>query len=137
MRRPTGSRSLRFVPAVLLAALVATTAMTAAASPAPDANTSQSVWPPIGLTPIVVATPGPVLQLAFVPDCLNLTQTGCEAQLVASNLRLGTVTLLAPQTPPPYIGSHVVSQSPAAGTLVRRGSAVNISVQPFGLPYRP
>jgi hypothetical protein len=38
--------------------------------------------------------------------------------------------------PPPFIGSHVVSQTPAAGVLVLRGSAANIAIQPFGPPYR-
>jgi hypothetical protein len=87
------------------------------------------------LTPIATLTP--VLRFVAVPDCHFLTQSGCEALLVAQGLQLGTVTFLAPQGPPPYIGSHVISQSPAAGRLVLRNSAVDIAVQPFGPPYRP
>jgi hypothetical protein len=56
---------------------------------------------------------------------------------VAHDLRLGTVTLLTPASPPPYVGSWVVSQTPAAGLLVLRNSTVNIAIQPFGPPFRP
>jgi hypothetical protein len=111
--------------------------MSAAAAPASEASTQVAVSPPIGLTPIAIATPGPVLNIVVVPNCYGMSQVGCEAALTAQGLRLGTVTFLAPAGPPPYIGSHVVSQTPAAGRFAWRGSAVNISIQPFGPPYRP
>ena len=126
-------RVVRFAPVALFALLALTTAMSAAAAPAPEVSSSPSV-PPIGLTPITVATP--VVRLAFVPDCSLLLQTACENALVSRGLRLGTISFLAPAGPPPYVGSHVVAQSPAAGALVVRGSSVNITLQPFGLPGR-
>jgi hypothetical protein len=65
-----------------------------------------------------------------------MTQSACEIALVSRGLRLGSVSFLAPAGPPPYVGSQVVAQSPAAGALVARGSSVNITLQPFGPPGR-
>jgi hypothetical protein len=120
------------VPALVFAVLASAPVMNAEAAATPA---QPAITPPIALTPI--ATPIPVFRFAFVPDCHFLSQVGCESLLVANGLRLGAVTFLAPQGPPPYIGSHVVSQTPAPGVLVLRNSTVNIAVQPFGPPYRP
>jgi len=89
--------------------------------------------PPGGLQPVPNPTPI-IINFAFVPDCHGLTQSGCESLLQSRGLHRGTLSFLAPQTPPPYIGSVVVSQSPPAGTLVSRGSAVNLTLQPISVP---
>jgi len=117
----------------LFALLAVTSAMSVAAAPAPAVSPS-TIVPPVGLTPIIIATPVP--RFAFVPDCSGLTQTACESALVSRGLRLGTLSFLAPAGPPPYVGSRVVAQSPAAGLVVARGSGVNITLQPFGPPGR-
>jgi hypothetical protein len=127
------SRVSRLVAPLALAALVAASALSANAAPAPD----YTITPPFELTPIAVATPKPVLNFVIVPDCYGKSQVGCESLLNSNGLNLGTVSLLAPNTPPPSLGSHVVAQSPAPRTLARRGSSVNISIQPFGVPFRP
>lgn len=126
-------RLRRLLPALpLLAVLLASApALNAAAAPAPQPAST----PPIVLTPVATLTP--VFRFVFVPDCHFLSQVACESLLVSQGLRLGTVALLAPQGPPPFIGSHVISQTPPAGRLVLRGSAVDIAIQPFGPPYRP
>jgi hypothetical protein len=123
----------RVLPAVplLLALLAAAPAMNVAAAASPQ----PTIAPPIGLTPVPTLTP--VFRFVMVPDCHFLSQPNCESLLIANGLRLGTVTLLAPQTPPPYVGSHVVSQTPAPGVFVLRNSTINIAIQPFGPPFRP
>ena len=107
--------------------------MTASARPLTDPVPS----PPYEIPPIVVGTPRPLLGLVAVPDCHHVTQTACNTLLSAAGLGLGTVTIVSPQDSPPYIGSRVIAQNPAAGTIVRRGSLVNVYIQPFGAPGRP
>jgi hypothetical protein len=133
MRPSTLSRLRRLLPALplLVVLLASAPAMNATAAPAPQ----PAITPPIALTPVATLTP--VFRFVVVPDCHFLSQVACESLLVSQNLRLGTVSLLAPQGPPPYIGSHVVSQTPPAGRLVLRNSAVDIAIQPFGPPFRP
>jgi hypothetical protein len=128
MFRSFRSRVLVVVP--LLAVLAA-----ASVVPVGAAGSNVAITPPINLTP--VPQPTLVINIVSVPDCTYLTQTGCQQLLTANGLRLGSVTFLAPSGPPPYVGSHVVAQSPAPGTLTLRGASVNISIQPFGPPFRP
>jgi hypothetical protein len=142
MLRSMGSRFpvqwRRLLPALplLIAVLASAPAMNASAASAPTTTAPQlTITPPIALTPLATLTP--VFRFVAVPDCNFLPQTGCESLLLSRGLRLGTVTFLAPASPPPYVGSHVVSQTPAAGVFVLRNAAVDIAVQPFGPPSRP
>jgi hypothetical protein len=131
------ARWRRLLPALpLLAAVLASApAMSASAASSPTNTTPQlAITPPIVLTPI--ATPIPIFRFVAVPDCHFVSQTNCESLLLGRGLRLGTVTFLAPAGPPPYVGSHVVSQTPAPGVFVLRNSAVDIAIQPFGPPFR-
>jgi hypothetical protein len=60
-----------------------------------------------------------------VPDVVGLNQSDAEARLQGANLRLGTVTQAPSPTAAPGI---VVSTTPAAGSRVDSGSAVNLEV---------
>lgn len=119
-------------PGLLLAALLSS-GVASAASPS-DALTASTV----GQTAIdyrelqPVATPSLIfIRWTVVPDCRGVTQTACENLLTNSGLQRGTLSFLAPATPPPYIGSVVVSQSPNPGVFVLRGSFVDLTLQPI------
>ena len=62
---------------------------------------------------------------AFVPNVVSQTQSAAGAALTGAGLATGTVTLALSATIP--VGS-VIGTSPAAGTLVTLGSAVNLVV---------
>ena len=63
---------------------------------------------------------------ATVPDLADLTQADAEAALADAGLKLGTVSPGRPSTTVP--AGSVISQDPAAGEKVDKGSAVSIVV---------
>jgi hypothetical protein len=112
--------------------LSATPPGSAAAAPPSDAlapPTSGISIDPRELQPVPIPTP--VWRFTFVPDCTGVTQFACENMLTNAGLVRGNLTFLLPTTPPPYIGSVVVTQSPAAGRLVLRGSSVDLTLKPL------
>jgi len=134
------------LPLLLASTLTWSSAGVAAAAPQPGTLTTVSsgqnlsVGASAGLVPgglQPVPGTGPVLNFVAVPDCRGLTQSGCEALLQSRGLQRGSLSFLTPATPPPYVGSVVVSQSPNAGLLVWRGSSVDITLQPLSVPWRP
>jgi len=87
-------------------------------------------------TQTFVPLPGP--PRTSVPHLGGLSQSGAAQALTVADLRLGTVlTLPSPPRPtgpgspryPVLKGPFVVDQSPAANTVVPKGTAVNIDVQ--------
>ncbi len=60
-----------------------------------------------------------------VPEVVGLEQAEAEAAVLAANLVLGTITEVYSVAVP---AGRVISQDPAAGTLVKGGSAVNLHV---------
>jgi len=63
--------------------------------------------------------------LIMVPDVVGLAQAAAETAIVAANLTVGTITQAASDTVP---SGEVISQTPAAGTEVMAGTAVNITI---------
>ena len=136
------ARQLRLLAnlVLLLAAVLSSAASPglAAAAPPSDAPTPSSSAPASsGSTTInfrdlqPVPLPGPIFfRWVFVPNCAGVTQLACENMLASSGLQGGTLSYLVPTTPPPYIGSVVVAQSPSPGTIVLRGSSVDLTLQP-------
>jgi hypothetical protein len=124
---------------LVVGAMLASVSVSAAAPPAASgssATSSLAANAALANGLQLAATPTPIaLVRQVVPDCHFLSRVACETLLVAHGLRLGTVSFLLPQGPPPFIGSHVVSQSPAAGTWALRGTAVNITIEPVGRPF--
>jgi hypothetical protein len=119
---------------LLLAAtlLSATPPGSAAAAPPSDAlapSPSGISIDPRDLQPVPIATP--VWRFTFVPDCTGVTQLACENMLTNAGLVRGNLSFLLPTTPPPYIGSVVVAQSPPPGRLVLRGSSVDLTLKPL------
>ncbi len=78
---------------------------------------------PVGTTVTVLVSSGP--SPVRVPDTVGQTRAAAEAALETAELTLGTVTLQvsASQTP-----ETVLSQSPAAGGMLRVGGKVNLTV---------
>ena len=60
-----------------------------------------------------------------VPDVVGATQSDAEAQIVAAGLVVGTVAVQASDT---VAAGSVIDQGPAAGAMVPRGSAVDLTV---------
>jgi hypothetical protein len=119
---------------LLLAALLlsATSPGGTAAASGPDAAVPTSGSTTISFRDLQpVAVPTPIFRWTFVPDCAGLTQFACENLLTNAGLQRGTLTFLLPTTPPPYIGSVVVAQSPWAGQIVLRGSSVDLTLKPL------
>ncbi len=86
----------------------------------------------ISHTPAAGASVGPNTAVALVmsngpavPNVVGLTQAAAQTALTKAGLKVGTVTSTNSQTVP--IG-RVISQSPAPGTNVAGGSAVNLVV---------
>ena len=71
----------------------------------------------------LVVSSGPA-QVA-VPNVVNLTQATATTSITGAGLTAGTVTTAASTT---IVIGNVISESPAAGTLVNSGSAVNLVV---------
>jgi YD repeat-containing protein len=70
---------------------------------------------------IVVAAPVPV----SVPDVVGQEQAAAQSAISAASLSVGTVTIAASDT---VAASRVISQNPAAGSVVNSGSAVALVV---------
>ena len=66
----------------------------------------------------------PAVQQVAVPDVIGLQQATAEANIVAAQLVVGTVT----QVNDPAPVGEVIGQSPIDGTMVNIGSAVDITV---------
>jgi beta-lactam-binding protein with PASTA domain len=79
----------------------------------------------------LVVSAGPAA--VSVPNVVNLTQTAATAAITNAGLVVGTVTTAASST---VAAGSVVSQTPAAGTPVAPGSAVNlvVSTGPVSVP---
>ena len=85
-------------------------------------------WPPGSAVNLVVSTgPAPV-QCA---ERGGLTQAAATTAITAAGLVVGTVTTASSATVP---AGTVISESPAAGTSVAAGSAVNLVVSPGPAP---
>jgi serine/threonine-protein kinase len=84
----------------------------------PSAGTELQVGSPV--TVLVSSGPAPVR----VPDVTGQSQTAAEATLTNASLTVGTVThRVSTQSP-----GTVLSQSPATGTPVHAGNAVDLTV---------
>ncbi len=73
---------------------------------------------------LVVST-GPPPPMATVPNVVSLAQATAQANLLAANMTVGTVTQQSSATVP---AGSVISQNPAGGTSLPQGSAVNLVV---------
>src|SRR5271166_2835028 len=67
----------------------------------------------------------PVAAQVSVPNVVGMTQTTASTNITSAGLVLGTVTM---QTSSTVAAGSVISESPAAGTLVGSGSAVSLGV---------
>jgi beta-lactam-binding protein with PASTA domain len=74
---------------------------------------------------LLLAAAGCPLFRTTVPDVVGMTREAADSALAAADLRTGTVTEQFSETVP---AGTVISQNPAAGTRVRRGSAVDLAV---------
>jgi PASTA domain len=80
---------------------------------------------------VLTVTPASLI----VPNVDGLTQSAATAALISANLTVGTVTQQTSATVP---AGYIISQAPAAGTLVAQGTPVSLIVsQPTGLPPDP
>ena len=68
--------------------------------------------------------------LISVPDVVGLTQSEAEAEIIAADLRVGTITWQISTTVP---AGSVISQYPEAGTEVNHGTRVNLVIS-TGVP---
>jgi beta-lactam-binding protein with PASTA domain len=64
-------------------------------------------------------------EMATVPNVIGFAQAAAEAEIVAANLIVGSVTTQSSATVP---AGSVISQSPSGGARVAEGSAVNLVV---------
>jgi len=87
---------------------------------------------PVGGTPVtegatvdLVVSTGPCPVTVPVPDVVGQAQSAAEADITAAGLVVGTVTTQCSDSVP---AGQVISQSPAGGTAVAPGSAVNLVV---------
>jgi hypothetical protein len=78
-----------------------------------------------GFSTILCATPAQPGQQVTVPDVVDWLQTDAEAAIIAANLVVGTVDTAYSDT---VTVDHVISQEPVGGTLLPRGSSVNLVV---------
>jgi len=85
----------------------------------PVGGTSVAITSAVSLS--VSTGPAPVA----VPNVVGLTLADATTAITAAGLVLGTVKMARSDTVP---SGSVISQSPAAGTSVARGSAVNLTV---------
>ena len=85
----------------------------------PVGGTSVAITSAVNLS--VSTGPAPVA----VPNVVGLTLADATTAITAAGLVLGTVKMVRSDTVP---SGSVISQSPAAGTSVARGSAVNLTV---------
>jgi hypothetical protein len=114
--------------------------LTGAPGAAPPAVAPLPVFPSSTL-PATNQAGGSGADLVAVPDLFGLTEIEAEAALNAVDLNLGGVTIVSHLAPTggfglistAYAGEEsqptVVSQSPAAGTLIERFGSVQIVVQ--------
>jgi beta-lactam-binding protein with PASTA domain len=79
----------------------------------------------VGSAVTVVVSSGP--QQVKVPEVTGSTQAEAKAALTAVGLKVGSVTQ-QPQAAGGHAAGTVLSQSPAAGTALQTGQAVNITV---------
>jgi len=80
-----------------------------------------SVQPGTAVDLVVSTGPCPVT----VPDVVGMAQGDAEAEITSAGLAVGTVTTQCSDTVP---AGSVISQSPAAGTSVQPGLAVNLVI---------
>jgi eukaryotic-like serine/threonine-protein kinase len=85
----------------------------------PPAGTELQVGSPVS----VLVSSGPAQ--VRVPDVSGDSQSGAEAALTAVGLAVGTIT---PQVSAGQAAGSVLSQSPSAGSSVRTGTKVNLTV---------
>jgi hypothetical protein len=78
-------------------------------------------------SPILVALSG--TGAVSVPNVVGKTQTAASTTITTAGLTVGTVTMASSSTVP---SGDVISESPAAGTVVASGSAVNLVVSSGG-----
>src|SRR5262249_7229668 len=78
-----------------------------------------------------------LLGLALVPDCTETGPRDARRQLALAGLKVGKVRTLPPPGPPPYSDLWVIAESPDAGTLVDRGSTVDLTLQARHSPPHP
>ena len=78
-----------------------------------------------GFSSILCATPAQPGQQVAAPDTIGKTQAEAEAAIIAANLEVGTIDTAFRDT---VNEGHVISQEPVAGTLLPRGSIVDLVV---------
>jgi hypothetical protein len=78
-----------------------------------------------------------LLGLALVSDCSELWLSEATRQLAMAGLNVGKVRTLPPVGPAPYTAPLVTHQSPDAGTVVDRGSNVDLTLQARHLTHVP
>ena len=86
----------------------------------PAAGTSVSS----GDTVIIYYAQAPQVMTTTVPAILNMLDTEARTALAAKQLHTGTITQVESELP----AGTIIDQSPAAGTVVTKGSAVNITI---------
>jgi hypothetical protein len=81
------------------------------------------------IDPFFFTTAPLIAKGVLVPDLTGQTLGKAEEILFSAGLQLGGVSRLPPIGPPPYGPATVFAQDPVAGTLVPRGSKVNVQLQ--------
>jgi RHS repeat-associated protein len=126
--------------ATIIAANLTVGTITTANSPTVPASSVINQNPPGGTFVAQGSAVGLVISLGpamvIVPNVVNMTQANAESAIIAAGLIVGTITSENHGTIPP---GNVISQNPAGGSSVPRGSSVNlvISLGPSGLPPDP
>ena len=78
-----------------------------------------------GFSNILCATPSQPGQQVTVPDTIGIPQAEAEAAIIAADLIVGTIDTAYSDT---VNEGNVISQEPVSGTLLPRGSTVNLVV---------
>ncbi len=105
-------------PTVAVAAASGTSGL-ATASPRASAS--------VGVTPSVAASPTNDPNAVVTPNLSGLTQQGAVQQLRANNIPLGLGKELPARTNETVPRGQIIDQNPAAGTIVKRDSQIDIA----------
>src|SRR6266699_2335350 len=108
-----------------------TVASGSAISESPAAGTSEANGWAVNL---VVSSGAPAPGQVAVPNVVGQTQAAATSAITSAGLTAGTVTMQSSTT---VASGNVISESPAAGTSVANGSAVNLVVSSGATPPPP
>jgi len=98
-------------------------------SQTPTAGTSLVSGSPVSLLVSLGVAPA-----VTVPNVVGATQTAAQQTLASANLAVGTITRVYHATVP---SGSVVNQTPAAGSSIAAGTAVNLTVSSGPAPTNP